>query len=309
MPLPVAIRLENVCAKYAAVRAVEGVSLSVHRGEIVGLIGPNGSGKSTTLRLAAGLLDPVAGTVEVDGLARESDPLRYARRVGYVPQDADLYDELTAEQNLEFFARLYGLRGFELDAGVYRGLARAKLVDRANDRVRTFSGGMRQRLSIAVALLHDPAVLLLDEPTAALDPASRDALFADLHKLRDEGHAILLTTHHLDEAESGCDRIALLERGRLVAEGSPGELMRTKSSGRPVLFGHLSEPLAKFVERRARLRLGPGVELEITGRRVRLSAWGSDDLGRALAVLLSEGAKLDAFRTPAGRLETNAKAA
>ncbi len=309
MPLPVAIRLENVTAHYAAVRAIDGLSLTVHRGEVLALIGPNGSGKSTTLRVAAGLLDPVAGTVEVDGRTRTADPQRYARRVGYVPQDADLYDELTAVQNLEFFARLYGLRGFELDAAVCRGLARAKLIDRATARVRTFSGGMKQRLSIAVALLPDPPVLLLDEPTAALDPASRDALFADLHKLRDDGHAILLTTHHLDEAEQGCDRVAILDRGRLIADGPPGELLRAKPTGRAVLFGRLGEPLPKFVERRVRQRLDPGIELEITGRRMRLSAWGSNDLGRALAIVLSEGVQLDAFRTPAGRLEPKAKAA
>lgn len=309
MPLPVAIELENVSVRYAATPAVDGLSLSVNRGEIVGLIGPNGSGKSTTLRLVAGLLDPATGSVAVDGLTQSRNRAKFAARIGYVPQDSELYDELTAVQNLEFFGRLFGLRGFEIDARVYRGLLQAKLVDQAHHRVHTFSGGMKQRLSIAVALLHDPPVLLLDEPTAALDPASRDALFADLHKLRDNGHAVLLTTHHLDEAEHGCDRIAILEKGKLVAVGPPGQLMRAKTSGRAVLFGRLAKALPKFVERRIRQRLDPGIELEVVSRRVRLSAWDSAALGRALAVVLSEGATLDAFRTAAGRLEQPAHAA
>jgi ABC-2 type transport system ATP-binding protein len=302
---PVALHLENVRACFAAVTAVDGLTLAVRRGEIVGLIGPNGSGKSTTLALAAGLLDPTSGTVEVEGVGRAADPLRFARQVGFVPQETALYDEFTAVQNLEFFGRLYGLRGFDLDARMCRALVRARLTDRSHDRVRTFSGGMKQRLSIAVALLHDPAVLLLDEPTAALDPASRDELFADLHKLRDDGHAVLLTTHHLDEAEHGCDRLAMLEKGKLVAVGTPGELMRAKPNGRTTLYGHLRGALPKFVERRIRQRLDAGIELEVVSRRVRLSAWTADDLGRALAVVLSEGASLDTFRTSGGRLETS----
>jgi len=144
---------------------------------------------------------------------------------------------------------------------------------------------------------------LLDEPTASLDPASRDALFADLHRLRDDGHAILLTTHHYDEAEHGCDRVVLLNKGKLVASGTIQELTRTPRDGRAVLYGHLGELLPKYVERGLRQRLGPDVELEIIGHRVRLSASGSEQLGRALGLVLAEGMQLDTFRTPPGRLE------
>ena len=216
-----------------------------------------------------------------------------------MPQGEALYDELSATANLEFFARLYGYRGADLDARVVRGLARARIADREFDRVGTFSGGMKQRLNIACALLHDPPVLLLDEPTASLDPASRDALFADLHRLREDGHAILLTTHHLDEAEHGCDRVATLEAGKLIAVGRPADVLRRRPGGRAVLYGHLRTPLPKYVERGLRERLGPAVELEITGRRVRLAADTSVDLGRALAAVLSEGAEVETFRTTA----------
>src|SRR5207237_2365678 len=166
--------------------------LDVRRGEIVGLLGPNGSGKSTTLAAAAGVIDPCAGTVTVGGVARADDPVGFARRVGFVPQGESLYDELTAADNLAFFGRLYGLCDEDLDARIARGLARAGLADRACHRVGTLSGGLKQRLGLAAAMLHDPPVLLLDEPTASLDPAGRDALFAELHRLRDDGHAVLL---------------------------------------------------------------------------------------------------------------------
>jgi ABC-2 type transport system ATP-binding protein len=309
MPRTVALQLRDIRATYGSITAVDGLTLHVHRGEIVALLGPNGSGKSTTLGIAAGILDPVSGSVEIEGIDRASEPLRYATRVGFVPQDSAIYEEFTAVQNLEFFGRLHGLRGYELDSRIAKALARSRLIDRSHVRAGTFSGGLRRRLGIAVALLPDPPVLLLDEPTAALDSASRDELFAELHRLRDDGHAILLTTHHADEAEQGCDRIAVLENGRLVADGSPSELMRTRTAGRSVLFGHLHETLPKFVERRIRQRLDVGVGFEVTGHRVRLSAWTAKDLGRALALVLGEGACLDQFRSAPGRLEPTAKAA
>ena len=303
MTAPAALTLDTIRVRYGGTTAVDGLSLEVRRGEIVGLLGPNGSGKSSTLAVAAGVLDPAGGTVAVDGVSRAADPARFAARVGLVPQEPALYDELTAEANLVFFARLYGFHGYRLWQRVERGLAFAKLADRRHDRVGTLSGGLKQRLNLAAALLHDPGVLLLDEPTAALDPASRDALFAELHELRDRGHAILLTTHHLDEAEHGCDRIVVLDRGKLVACGTPADLVRHRPGGRAVLYAHLRERLPRFFERGLRKRVGPDVEVEVTGRRLRLSAPTQVELGRALAVVLADGVVLETFRTPPGRLE------
>ncbi len=303
MPLPVALSLVDVTVRYGDRVAVNRVSLDVRRGEIVGLLGPNGSGKSTTLALAAGLLEPASGIVTVEGRTRAKDPAAFAARVGLVPQEPAVYDELTATANLTFFGELYGLAGTDLRRRVTRALSRVKLTERAGHRVSTFSGGLKQRLNLAAALLHDPPVLLLDEPTAALDPASRDSLFADLTRFRDDGHAILLTTHHVDESESGCDRVAVLENGKLVACGVPSELLRAHRADRPVLYGHLRTRPPKYLERAIRRRLAPHAELEITGRRLRLSADTNEDLGRALASLLAEGIDLEAYRTPAGALE------
>jgi ABC-2 type transport system ATP-binding protein len=290
--------------RYGGTIALDRLSLDVRRGEIVALLGPNGSGKSTTLAVAAGILDPAEGTVIACGVRQAADPAGYARNVGLVPQEPALYEDLSAEANLLFFGRLYGLSGYDLRCRVAIALDRVRLTDRGQDRVSTFSGGMKQRVNLAVALLHDPPLLLLDEPTAALDPKARDLLFADLHRLRDAGHAVLLTTHHLDEAETSCDRIAVLDRGALVAEGKPCDLVRHQPTGRAVLYGHLREPLPHFFLRGLRKRLGSGVEVEATGRRLRLAADTQEKLGQALALVLSDGIVLDTFRTPPGRLET-----
>lgn len=300
--MPAALSLQAVRVVYGDRVALNGVSLDVDRGELVGLLGPNGSGKSTTLAVAAGLLDPLEGVVTVAGLRRRDDPRGFASRVGLVPQSCALYDELSATSNLTFFGQLYGLSGCNLRKRVGRALGRAGLADRAGHRVGTLSGGMKQRVNLAAALLHDPPVLLLDEPTAALDPTSREEWLADLARLRDDGHAVLFSTHHLDEADRGCDRIAVLDRGELVAVGPPAEVFGCRPGGRIVLYGHLSGKLPRFLERSLRQRLGPDVEIDATGGRLRLSALTSEDLGRALALVLAEGVPLDTFHTPAGTL-------
>jgi ABC-2 type transport system ATP-binding protein len=303
MPAVVALSLRDVRVCYGDVPALDGVSLDVARGEVVGLLGPNGSGKSTTLLAAAGVLDPAEGTIRVDGIRRTDNPAAFAARVGLVPQDCALYDELTAADNLLFFGRLYGLCGRDLRRRVVRTLSRVRLADRGEHRVGTLSGGLRQRVNLAAALLHDPPVLLLDEPTAGLDTASRDALLADLARLRDDGHAVLFSTHHLDEAETACDRVAVLDRGRLVVCGRPCELLGSGPSGAAVLYGRLRSPLPRFLERSLRQRLGPAIQLEVTGRRLRLAAGGSEELGRALSLILAEGVEVDGLRTPPGALE------
>ncbi len=296
--MAVALCLHNVRVQFGDRVVLDGVSLEVGRGEVVGLVGPNGSGKSTTLAVAAGVLDPASGTVAVEGQGRAKDAAAFASRVGLVPQTCALYDELTCLENLDFFGRLYGIRGRELDRRVMRALSRVGLSDRATERVGTLSGGLKQRANMAAALLHDPPVILLDEPTASLDAASRNQILADLSRLRDDGHAILMSTHHLDDVEAACDRIAILDSGRVAAIGEPAEVLRPAGLGRAILYAHLVRRPPRFVERAIRQRLGPGVELEITGRRLRLAAATSEDLGRALALVLAEGIEAENFRTP-----------
>jgi ABC-2 type transport system ATP-binding protein len=229
------LTLRNVTLRYGNDVAVQELCLDVMPGEVFGLLGPNGSGKSSTLSAIAGTLAPAAGEIRVAGLRESDDPLAYRRRIGLVPQELALFDELTAEQNLLFFGRLYGLAGRDLRRRVNDVLDFVRLGEQARRRVRTFSGGMQRRLNLACALLHEPALLLLDEPTVGLDIHSRDGIFASLEQVRDRGCAILLTTHHLEEAELLCDRIGILNHGRLIAQGTLAELSADVSEEEAVL--------------------------------------------------------------------------
>jgi len=298
----VALSLNEITIRYGEVIAVDHLSLNVERGEIFGLLGPNGSGKSSMLAAAAGVLTPIEGTVSVDGICRRQKPAEFASRIGLVPQELALYEELSAIENLRFFGRLYGMGRRELRSRVQFVLEHVGLLERANDLVGKLSGGMKQRINLAVALLHGPSVLLLDEPTVALDTVSRDTFFATLYRLRDEGHSIILTTHLLDEAEQWCDRIGILQRGSLVAVGKPSELTRSTLPD-ALMYGHLRSHLPITTIQAVQEQMPPEVELEITGRRVRLSAPTSELLGSALAILLGQGVEFVSFRTPPAGLE------
>ncbi len=212
--------VERLSKSYGELRAVEGVSFAVRAGELYGLLGPNGAGKTTTLSMIAGLLRPDAGTVVVDGVAFSADPQRARRIMGVVPQELALYEELSARENLEFWGRLAGLsrRDARQRAGVL--LEALALHDRAREPVRTYSGGMRRRVNLGCALVHRPRLLLLDEPTVGIDPQARQNILEFIRGLQREGTAILYTTHYLEEAETLCQRVGILDHGRLLAEGT-----------------------------------------------------------------------------------------
>ena len=198
--------------------AVDDVSFAVERGQLVGLLGPNGAGKTTTVSMIAGLLTPDRGDVLIGGarLAGDTDPKK--RRIGLVPQDLALYDEMSARANLRFFGALYGLSGAALDQAIASALDLVGLADRINDRVATYSGGMKRRLNLAAGLLHDPDILLLDEPTVGVDPQSRNAIFGNLELLKSRGKALLYTTHYMEEVERLADRIVVVDHGRVIAD-------------------------------------------------------------------------------------------
>jgi ABC-2 type transport system ATP-binding protein len=212
--------------RYGTHLAVDGVSLEAKSGEILGLLGPNGAGKSTTVGLLAGLMVADAGTVRIGGAGASPDPGALKRRIGLVPQDLALYETLGARDNLQHFGSLYGLRGPLLRQRCQAALELVGLADRASDRVDTFSGGMKRRLNIACALVHDPEVLLLDEPTAGVDPQSRNAIFDNLEALKRAGKALIYTTHYMEEAERLADRIVIIDHGKVVASGALAELVR-----------------------------------------------------------------------------------
>ncbi len=209
--------------------AVDGLSLEVRKGEIFGLLGPNGAGKSTTIGMATGLLAPDEGTVEVDGVGtgeKSGPPTDPAVRVrlGVAPQSLALYDELTGEENLRFFGRLYGLDATRLRERVARVLDEVGLTSRGRDRAGTYSGGMKRRLNLAAAMVHEPPLLLLDEPTAGVDPQSRNGILEMVRALAAAGRTIIYTTHYMEEAAKICDRIGIVDHGRLLALGTLDEL-------------------------------------------------------------------------------------
>jgi ABC-2 type transport system ATP-binding protein len=205
---------------------VDGVSLRAGAGEIIGLLGPNGAGKTTTVSMIAGLVRPDSGSVRIEGrtLAGDTDPNK--RRIGLVPQDLALFDELTAQANLELFAALYDLDGAAAKRAIGEALELVGLADRTNDRVKNYSGGMKRRLNLAAALLHDPQILLLDEPTVGVDPQSRNAIFDNLEVLKQRGKTLVYTTHYMEEAERLCDRVIIIDHGKVVADDTLQGLYR-----------------------------------------------------------------------------------
>ena len=203
---------------YGKIVAVDGVSLRAGASETIGLLGPNGAGKTTTISMIAGLLRPDSGEVLIDGssLRGDTDPVK--RKIGLVPQDMALFDELSALENLTFFGALYSMSGAPLKKAIGEALSLVGLSDRAKDKVKGFSGGMKRRLNLAAALLHDPQILLLDEPTVGVDPQSRNAIFDNLETLKKRGKTLIYTTHYMEEAERLCDRIIIIDHGKVIAD-------------------------------------------------------------------------------------------
>ena len=212
------LHVKNLRKTFATLVAVDDVSFTVDRGQLVGLLGPNGAGKTTTVSMIAALVTPEKGEVLVGGtrLAGDTDPKK--RQIGLVPQDLALYDELSARANLRFFGALYSLSGAALDKAIAAAMDLVGLADRLNDLVKTFSGGMKRRLNLAAGLLHDPDILLLDEPTVGVDPQSRNAIFENLELLKSRGKAILYTTHYMEEVERLADRIVVMDHGKVIAD-------------------------------------------------------------------------------------------
>src|SRR3954465_12088161 len=220
------LTVKHLRKSFGTVLAVNDVSFSVASGQILGLLGPNGAGKTTTVSMVAGLLTPDRGEVLIAGerLAGDTDPSK--RRIGLVPQDLALYDELSARDNLRFFGALYNLTGRTLDTAIDRVLTLVGLADRARDAVKTFGGCMKRRLNLAAGLLHNPDILLLDEPTVGVDPQSRNAIFDNLEQLKRQGKALLYTTHYMEEAQRLADRIVILDHGRIIASDTVAGLTR-----------------------------------------------------------------------------------
>jgi ABC-2 type transport system ATP-binding protein len=249
------LQAKDVWKSYGKEVAVAGLSLEARAGEIVGLLGPNGAGKSTTVAMLCGLARPDRGAVSIGGEPIGEDASPVKRRIGLVPQDISLFEDLSAMANLELFGALYGVTGERLKERSAAALSLVGLSDRAKDKPATFSGGMKRRLNIACALVHDPDVLLLDEPTVGVDPQSRNAIFENLETLRARGKALVYTTHYMEEAERLCDRVIIVDHGKVVASGT-----------QETLHAMVPPTPPKWVEVKPSLE---SVFLHLTGRQLR----------------------------------------
>jgi len=279
------VSIRGLSRAFDGTKAVVDLSLSIGSGEIFGLLGPNGAGKTTTVHMLVGLLRPDSGTIDICGRGGPEKP-EVRMLLGIAPQALALYDSLTARENILFFGKVMGLPAAKLASAADEVLGLVGLKDRENDRVKGFSGGMKRRLNLAVGLVHQPSVLLLDEPTAGVDPQSRNAILENVRALKEHGHTIIYTTHYMEEAEKLCDRVAIIDHGKLLALGTVEELVaahggestiqattdqgsRTIQTGEPMkelneLWKHGS--LRTFTLRRPDLET---VFLNLTGRNLR----------------------------------------
>jgi ABC-2 type transport system ATP-binding protein len=225
------LRAENLSKSYGKTKAVDGISFDVRKGEIYGLLGPNGAGKTTTISMLAGLLAPDEGQILFEGVDLAAQPLKVKQNLGVVPQEVALYEELTGRENLRFWGGLYGLGGQRLQQAVDAVLEHVGLTGKADARVSTYSGGMKRRLNLSLGLVHSPRIVLMDEPTVGIDPQARVNILDVVRNVAAAGTTVLYTTHYLEEAETLCDRIGIMDHGKILAEGTLDELKRMLGDG------------------------------------------------------------------------------
>jgi ABC-2 type transport system ATP-binding protein len=218
------IIIQDLTKKFEDITAVDHLTLTVPKGELFGLLGPNGAGKTTTINILCGILPPTSGTVTVGGYNISTEPQKVKSLIGVCPQDTAVYDYLTGRENIEFFGQLYNLPQETLTKNSSTLLQKLTLTEHQNRRVSKYSGGMRRRINLAMALVHNPQIAFLDEPTAAMDPQSRHAVWDFIRELKTQEKTIILTTHYMEEAEELCDRVGIIDYGKLIALGSPKEL-------------------------------------------------------------------------------------
>lgn len=275
------LRVKNLRKRYDSAEAVQGVSFEVRQGEFFGLLGPNGAGKTTTIGMLTGWIEPSGGQVEIRGMDLASKPREVRKIIGLVPQSFAFYPSLTARENLSFFGRLYGLKGRALEDRVVWALEIVSLGDRANQPVGTYSNGMKRRLNIAIGLIHGPALLILDEPTVGIDAQSRRAILESLKRLNQDGMTFIYTTHYIEEAQGLCDRVAIFDRGKIIALDTPRALIESLAKGilRMEFLEEVDESLLERIQ-----AYGAVTRVDGPGRRVHLK---TDQMDSALREVLN----------------------
>ncbi len=232
------VNVQNLVKTFGKHEAVKDVSFTIGKGEIFGLLGPNGAGKSTTINMMCGYLEPTAGDTLISDVSVKREPRKAKRMIGVVPQEIALYKDLTSLENLEFFGEIYGLPAKERRTRADEVLHFVGLYDRRKEAIKTFSGGMQRRINMAIAMMHQPAFLMMDEPTVGVDPQSRENIFDTIEQIRDAGTTVLYTTHYMEEAERLCNHIAIMDEGRIIAMGTLDQLLALRDQQREVQRPH-----------------------------------------------------------------------
>lgn len=235
---PGEVEVRNLHKTFGAHEAVKNLSFTISGGEIFGLLGPNGAGKSTTINMMCGYLQPTSGDTLIDGISVAKEPRKAKRIIGVVPQEIALYKDLNALENLEFFGEIYGIPARERRVRAEELLRFMGLYDRRKEVVKNFSGGMQRRINLAIALMQRPAFLMMDEPTVGVDPQSREHIFTSIEQLRAQGTTILYTTHYMEEAERLCNHIAIMDEGRIIAQGTLEQLLALRDQTREIPRPH-----------------------------------------------------------------------
>jgi ABC-2 type transport system ATP-binding protein len=219
------IVIENLTKKFEDVTAVDAISLEIQKGELFGLLGPNGAGKTTLIKVLCGLLEPTSGSVHVGGYDVRKNPAKVKELIGVCPQDTAVYSFLSGRENVELFGNLQAVPKYRLEKNIHELFEKMSLTEDANRRLGKYSGGMKRRINLIIALVHDPEIAFLDEPTVAMDPQSRHAVWDFMKELGRKGKTIILTTHYMEEAQELCDKVGIMDHGKLIALGSPEQLM------------------------------------------------------------------------------------
>ena len=296
------VEVRALTKRFDELVAVNDVSFSIEEGEVFGLLGPNGAGKTTTISMVSCLIEPTSGTIVVNGHDSAREPGALKAALGVVPQEIALYPTLTAAENLRFWGSMYGLRGDALKSAVADALELAGLADRAKERVEKYSGGMKRRINIAAGILHKPRVLLMDEPTVGIDPQSRNHILETVKDLNAAGMTVLYTSHYMEEVEYLCDRIAIMDHGVIIAEGTLNEL-RDVVGGMDVVAVKVAGVTSEVLERVRAIEGVEGVESVEDALEVLTRSSGSI-MGRLVSTLESEGAYVTSVSVTEPNLES-----
>ncbi len=296
------VEVRGLVKRFGELAAVDDVSFAIEQGEIFGLLGPNGAGKTTTISMVSCLIDPTAGSITVDGNEVATAPGAVKSTLGVVPQEIALYPTLSAQENLAFWGQMYGLSGGALKSAVAEALELAGLADRAKERVEKYSGGMKRRINIAAGILHKPKVLLMDEPTVGIDPQSRNHILETVKQLNAAGMTVLYTSHYMEEVEYLCDRIAIMDHGKIIASGTLNEL-RDVVGGMDVVDVKVTEVTDCVLDR---VREIEGVkQADRTDGAIQVLTPSSGSvLGKLVATLESEGAHVTSITVTEPNLES-----